>query len=345
VQKINLRNNVRLRWLFGVPMLLLGALCIDFGHEQKVTTIVWGAWLAVIAVVLLAERRFLAVDTQSGLLSSNRGIFYPFTWASFAIADVKHIDLVPYTPRNHNSGDTSRSVRYRLLVNGRLDGILTDLGNVWQARQAGERLCVALNVPFDNRVYGPHSVRPANELDMPLAERWQRAGEAHERPSLPAGSRLVVDEIGPDVRVSLPAQTYNLKWLALLVLFFAGFGTVLYLSAGSSGVHWFVHVFFAASAVFFGVALLAFSGRSRLMFTSRHVSFRQGLSPFSNRLECGAIEELIPAEDGIDLVGDSGRVWIHWPETEADSEFLQAFVAYEIVRRSPVRGTAGYLER
>jgi hypothetical protein len=109
-------------------------------------------------------------------------------------------------------------------------------------------------------------------------------------------------------------------------------------SAGS-GVPWFIHLFFATAAVFFALALLAFSGRSRLTFTSRNVSFRQGLSPFSSSLTFGAIEELIPAMDGIDLVGDSGRVWIHWPETEADSEFLQARVAYEIARRT--RAAAG----
>jgi hypothetical protein len=334
VQKINLRNNARARWLCGVPMLLLAALCFDAGHDQRgITTIVFGACLAVIAIVLLAERRFLVVDAQSGRLSSKRGIFYPFTVASFAIADVKHIDLVPYTSRRNASG--TGSTRYRLLVNGRLDSALTDLGDRWHARWAGERVCVALKVPFDNRVYGPHSVRLPNELDMSLAERWRRSGQVYERPSLPAGSPLVVDEIGPNVLVSLPAETHNRKLLALLVLIFAAVGVVLY-SSVDGGVRWFLHLFFAMAAVFFALALLAFSGHSRLTFTTRHVSFRQGLSLFSRALEFGAIEELIPAPDGIDLVGDSGAVWIHWPETEADSEFLQAHVAYEIARRTPV---------
>jgi hypothetical protein len=44
--------------------------------------------------------------------------------------------------------------------------------------------------------------------------------------------------------------------------------------------------------------------------------------------------------DGIDLIGDSGRVWIHWPETEADSDFLRAYVAYEIARRTPTDSRA-----
>ena len=153
MQKIDLRNNARARWLFGVPMLLLGALSIHLGHEQqRVTTIVFGACLAVIAVVLLAERRFLGVDRQSGVLSSRRGILYPFTLASFAIADVQHIGLVPYKMRSQPGPER---FRYRLLVNGRVDGILADVGNAWHGRRAGESVCVALNVPFDNRVYGP----------------------------------------------------------------------------------------------------------------------------------------------------------------------------------------------
>jgi hypothetical protein len=34
------------------------------------------------------------------------------------------------------------------------------------------------------------------------------------------------------------------------------------------------------------------------------------------------------------VVGDSGRLWIQRPETDADSEFLQALVEYEIARRT-----------
>ena len=34
------------------------------------------------------------------------------------------------------------------------------------------------------------------------------------------------------------------------------------------------------------------------------------------------------------LVGDSGRLQIHRPETDADAEFLQACVEYEIARRT-----------
>jgi hypothetical protein len=170
---------------------------------------------------------------------------------------------------------------------------------------------------------------------MPLAQRWQQAGEVHERPILPAGSSLVVDETGPDVLVSLPAQTYNLKFVTAMLLLFGIVGVFAYSSA-PSGARWFLHLFFTLAGLLFALALLAFSGRSRLRFSSRRVSFRQGLSLFSSSLEFGAIEELIPAMDGIDLVGDSGRVWIHWPETEADSEFLQALVAYELARRTRV---------
>ena len=323
MEKIDLRQDVRSRRLLGVPMLLLGALCIKSGYDQaKVPTLVFGACLAVIAIVLLAERRLLVVDAQAGRLSSRRGVFYPFTLASFVLADVKHIGLVRYTTNRYSGNTGQRKARYRLLVNGHADSCLAELGNQWHARGVGERVCVALNVPFDNTVYGPHSVRQPNELDTSLAERWRRAGKAHERPSLPAGSQLVVDESGSDVLVSLPAQTYNRKWLALLALAFLAMGILMY-STADTGMRWFLHLFFAMAAVFFVLALPACSGRSRLKFTTRKVSFRPGVSLFSSSQEFDAIEELIPAWDGIDLVGDSGRAWIHWPETEADSHFYR----------------------
>jgi hypothetical protein len=341
MRKIDLRKDVRSRWLLGVPLLLLGALCINSARDQrKVTNIVFGACLTAIAIVLLAERRLIVVDAQAGRLSSKRGVFYPFTLASFALADVKHIALVSCATKAYSGGTGQRHIRYRLLVNGRPSSILADLGNQWHARGVDKRVSVALNVPFDNTVFGPHSLRQPNELETPLAERWQRAGEVHERPALPAGSRLVVDESGSDVLVSLPAQTYNRKWLALVMLAFFGMATLMYSTAGI-GMRWLLHVFFAMATVFFALVLLASSGRSRLRFTSRKVSFRQGLSPLSSSLEFGATEELIPAWDGIDLVGDSGRVWIHWPETEADSAFLQARVAYEIARRTGVAAAHG----
>jgi hypothetical protein len=342
VQMIDLRTNVRARWLAGVPMLLLGALLIGTAYEtpQGLGTIIWGACLAVIAIVLIGERRFLGVDARSGLLLSKRGILFPITVASFVVADVKHIGLIRYTTRTKSDSDGTGTQRYKLVVNGRRDGVLADLGNQWQARRVGERLCVALNVPFDNLVYGTHSVRPPNELDMPVAERWQRAGEVHERPTLPAGSSIVVDEVGPNVSVSLPAQIYNLKVVAGMMLFFGIMGVCAY-SSVPGNARPFLNVFFAMVATMFISALLAFSGRSRLTFSAQHVTFRQGRSLFSKSLECRAIEELIPASDGIDLVGDSGCVWIHWPETEADSEFLRALVAYELARRTRVVAADG----
>jgi hypothetical protein len=334
MQKVDLRSNTRARWPLGLFLLSLGALSIDSGHKQQnIATIVWGAGLAVIAIWLLAERRFLLVDTQSGFLSSKRGIFYPFTVASFAIGHVKYIGLDSYMRRSHTSGPAR--TWYKLVVNGRPDSVLTNIRNEWPARRAGEQLSVALNVPLDNRVHGRHSVRPPNELDMPLAERWRRAGTVHERPSLPAGSRLVVDEIGPNVFVSLPAETSNFKWVALLAVL-TGAMAVLFYSTAHGGIRWFLHLFFTTAAVFLAHGLLAFSGRSRVTFSARRVSFRQGWSLFSSSLEFRAIEELIPAGDGIYLVADSREVCIDQPETKADSEFLQAMVAYEVTRRTPV---------
>jgi hypothetical protein len=134
--------------------------------------------------------------------------------------------------------------------------------------------------------------------------------------------------------VSWPAETKNRKLVALLTVFITLLGVPLYWNAGS-GPRVMLLIFYTIIVMFLALAFLAFSGRSRLTFTTRHVSFRQGRSLFSSSLEFAAIEEWIPEPGGIDLVGDSGRVWFHWPETKGDSEFLQARVAYEISRRTP----------
>jgi hypothetical protein len=241
---IFLRSDIRARRVLGVPPLLLAARLIWSSLEPlDVHTVDWGFCLAIVGLVLLGERRYLAVDTRSGLLLSKRGIFYPFTTASFVAADVKYIGFMSYSGRSSSASTTIN--RYKLVDNGRPDGTLADLGDRWQARRAGERLCTALNVPFDNRIYGPHSVRPPDELDTPLAERWRHAGEVHERPSLPADSALVVEEIGPNVVVSLPAQTYSLKWIALLASCFAAVGVQMYSTGPTGAAPWFLHFFLA----------------------------------------------------------------------------------------------------
>lgn len=284
------------------------------------------------AIVLVGERHFLIIDSASGFVSRRRGICLAFTRAAFAIADLKQIDLVTHV---RHSGRRRRE-RYRLLVNKSGQSVLAESGEVWHARKVGERVCAALNVPFDNRIYGAHSVRDAGELDLNVAERWRLARRAKDRPSQPPGSRLVLDEAGADARLWLPAETHNLKVLALLVAVFAVIGAVSWFNVETTGQRVFFYLFFGGAGIFLTYGALAFSGKSLVTFTGKRVSFRQGRAPSSTSLKLEEIEEMIAADDGLYLVGDTGVVRIHWVGERAESEFIEAWVAYHLARRTPL---------
>jgi len=332
MQKVDLRSHLDQRLPIGLGLLALAAWCIwQWDDPDEAGWLIFGLYIGFFGLLAVAERRFAVVDEHAGVLTNKRGLIFAVTLGSVALTEVKCVELTLRLAED--DGKKGRSTRYRLRVTGPKSGVLAHYQDEWHARRAAERLAAALRVPFDNRVYGRRSVRKSDELDLPLAERWRASGKIKERPVLPQGSQLEIDDQTTRIRVRFAAETGSRWLIGAVVAFYAVAAALSYPHVDEPGEYLLFYGVALFAVLFFGFVLLAFSGRSRLTFTDRSVAFRQGLAPRERSIELQAIEEMIPGWDAIYLVGDAKMLAIDWPTSDQDRDFLKAFVACEIARR------------
>jgi hypothetical protein len=328
MEKIDLRSHLDRRFAIGVGLLALAAFSIWKGRApDEFGWLVFGVCVGIFGLLAVGERHFIVVDEQSGTVTKKRGLLCAIRLGSLPLPEIKGVAV-----SSHSKG---RSTRYRVSVTGPKDGVLAEYGSEWYARQAGERVAKALRLPFDNRVYGRRSVRRSHELDLPLAERWRAAGKINERPTLPADSRIEIDDLATGIRVRFPAERSNWFLVLALVVFFAVGAVILYSLLQEPGERLLVVFIFGCLLWVFTLMTLSMIGRSRLTFTDRAVTFRVGHAPRVRRIELKSIEEMIPGYEAIYLIGDASMLAIVWPDSKADRDFLKSLVAYEIARRLP----------
>jgi hypothetical protein len=198
------------------------------------------------------------------------------------------------------------------------------------SRRICEWACKALDVPFDYKVYGRSSVRGADELDLPLAERWRRSRSIMERPAAPVPSTLEIDDRADEMRIAIPAENDNLKFVALLAGSVVAIGALCYFIVDTPLERFWVLALCAMMGTFLIYAALAFSGKSQLAINEHGIEFRQGRSPKKRSIRFAEIEEIIPAADGIYLVGDVHAVWIQYARNKLDNDYLQRYIEYRI---------------
>jgi hypothetical protein len=328
--------DARSRWQGGLLLFLL-AVCFAWAgldEGQPIAAIGVGVALAIAGLYVIAGRHLLVVG--SGRVTRRRGLFLSFDVVSNTVAGIEKITLWEVARRSGKR----KVIRYRVSAVGSSSRVLAELPDPWHARHVAERLCVALNVPFHHDVYGANSVRNPHEVDAALVERWRIASTTHERPGLPPDTRLRVEEHDRDVVLSTPAETWQLKYAALLTAAFAAFGTLFYRGSSTGGARIVLLGVLGVAGAAVMAAALQSSGRAKIVFSGNRVRVRLGWWPFASSMSIADIEEMIPASDGINLVGDARALWIPWGRSHADSEFLRKFVAYELARRAAASAAA-----
>jgi hypothetical protein len=332
MHKIDLRAHADKRLPIGWLLLVLAAFCIWYGiRAPGVGWVVFGACVAFFGLLAVGERHFIVIDAESGFLTRMRGVVVVVPRASLAIADIRHIELRSYTLRRNRKD--SGTERYPVWVCGSTGGKLAEYGDEWYARAVSESVSAALRVPLHNVVYGRHSVRRSDELDLQLAARWQKSGSIKTRPAPSEDSRIEIEELETETRVRFPADVTALKILIPLTLLFVIGAVLAYRVSDEVRTDFMFYLFAGAFIGMWCLVSLAFSGRSRLIFTDRTVSFRQGHAPLEHSIELQKIEEMICAPDAIYLVGDEAKLAIVWPVLGGDRIFLRSFLQFEIARR------------
>jgi len=288
--------------------------------------VIFGSLFAIGGLMSLTYVNRLTLDTTSQELLHQRGLIVPFQTKRFPLSRIRAVKMTVKVIRN---GDNSKTT-YPIGLNGIKGAVVLNHGNPWFTRVVAEQLARLINRPLISRVYGVSSTREPDELDLPLVERWIRSDARFEVPSLAHDTTLQENMRGSDYELSIRAEIPQLKYVIILLwlLVIPAIAPVPWTDVFHSSFY----RYFAVFALFFGMMLLAFVGRSRLRITANEVSFRQGYFPRRSRLRLSDVEEMVVAADGITLVGDENAVWIHWGGSRQDSDYLKAAVPYHILR-------------
>ena len=324
MHKLNLRTRQRETTVVGILTMLLGAAHIWFGSADSQATVL-AATFIVMGFILSTYRHVLIVDADHKRVTRRIGCIYLFKRNDVVVSNVSRLTLRERRSRK------SDATWYQIVASA--SKVICQIRPSIHARRIAEALAKTFSLSLDNQTHYVRSIRSPDQLDMPVAERWRAAGLQMDIPVAPPDTKIMIKQSDSDTWITLPAQHDHLKMLALLSGAFGMLAVLFYYFSTSDGTV-ILFVLFVPIALMMLLGVLAFSGRSSILLTGTHVTTRQGLSPFKMKLRLNSIEEFIKARDGFYLEGDDGSAWIHWAANEADSDYLEALLAYEIVRRT-----------
>lgn len=328
---INLRNKPGRSILLGILIMLIGILI--FLKAAKPTDKYATALIFCMVGLFLAgyiNRMCLFIDKQE--LVHQRGLFFPLFNHSYNLNKVRCITVKEKIIEDYNEGSYDQyQTIYPVHLSGIKGAIAAKPRSPWRARKIAEELARALNKPMNNMVYKKSSIRAADELDMPVIERWKREHNYPSKlPEAPANTQLDIKRSGNAFIVYLKAEHHSIKFALLMLTVITAIAVVS--SSGMSISPFIYYGIFGSLYLFTVLILLSFSGHSKFEINGKSVSFRQGLSPIKSRINLNEIEEYIVARDGIHLVGDRSSVWIHWGDNLKDSEYLEKAIPFELMR-------------
>ena len=338
--RINLIYRTRTRIALGV-LFACAAIFLAYG---AVLTWPWfqesvslAAAISMIAALLIGTllafsmRHFIEIDPHARRVVRKFGFLYTIEIVAYDTRDISRVELVPHYERD-SDGD-SYVHHYDLNVLVTESKLLARITDRWVARRVGERVCVGLDVPFDNQVFEVSSVRTSEELNMSLIERLRSASELSFRNlTLQHDTEIEVLDVEDASVITFPAPTRGLKFMIGLALFFVLFGGLIMIIADDATTV-VVLGFFGSILVCLMIGCFAFVGRSSVVIRRDTVTSQQGRFPYRWSINSHEIEELILTDDHVYLVTDSKAIGILMPEKKSDVEFMKGFIARELLRR------------
>lgn len=331
--RITVNPESRARYVAGTFGVLIGAgLAWGQTASHSMPGALAGYFVLIAAALVLAYREFIEIDTDANRLERRIGFLFPvpFFGTRFDTRSIRRITFCRVVVRSSGK-NKRRRVTYGVRINNDSGDVLCTHDDFWAARHAAERISRALNVDFETDLFGASSVRTAAELDLKLAERWQRSGALKEAPRVESSAQMIVKHEEDASLLSMPVQPA--PRLA------AGIGLAALLAALCTvgvfveGAGLFLFCAGAMASFVLGTMILQHSGRNRIRFTATSVDVRYGLLPIRQRMAIDDIEEMLDNGEDIALLGDRGYVLVEQPPDPADREVLRQFIERQIARR------------
>jgi hypothetical protein len=331
VVRIPLEKNRRLRFLSATLLLLIaGAMMLSTELETRVL----GTVALFTSIGMFGWRHFLEIDREKDRLARRAGIVYAFVRSSFHLDSFKSAALTSET-RVDPKG--RQRTTYFIRVGGMGGGKLCQMGDMWTLRHVTEQLCRELGIDLENRLLGGASMRKAADLDIPLAERWRRAGVLKEAPKLAAESVARIEHGENHSEFSVPVQPMPRTVIGVVgVLVLAGL-IALYRFTEFPLIGLLV---FGGAVLFFAIGfILQYSGRNCVRFTADEVAFHRG--KFSRRaIAIAGIEEILSNNEELALMSDRDYLVMYLPPDAGDARAQRDFVERQIAQRQTQTTTA-----
>jgi hypothetical protein len=330
---ITINPESRARYFAGTFGVLIGAgLAWGQTASHSLPGALAGYFVLIAAALVLTYREFVEIDTDENRIDCRIGFLFPipFVRTRFDTRGIRRITFCRVVIRSSGK-NKRRRVTYGVRINNDSGAKLCTHDDFWAARHAAERICRALGVDFETDLFGASSVRTAAELDLKLAERWQRAGKLKEAPRVESSAQMIVKHEEDASLLSMPVQPA--PRLA------AGIGLAALLAALCAvgvfvdGAGLFLFGCGVMASFVLGTMILQHSGRNRIRFTATSVEVRYGLLPIRQHMAIDDIEELLDNGEDIALLGDRGYVLVEKPPDPVDREILRQFIERQIARR------------
>lgn len=328
MKKINLRSKKVECTFLGGMFLLVGAVSAG-QNSSGASGLILPAISVLFGISFLFYVNRVVVDLNRRKVIHQRGIIFPVIKKAYNRDSVVRVVLEKREIRTNNESATRKTI-YPISFSGLTDSIIMKNGDLANSRRVAEQLANEINVPLENKVYGRSSTRLPGELNTPLIEVWRNKGEEFLRPDISYAKNIEL--ISSDVKSEI---LYDSKppWLKIRV----GLPSIFLFICLASIPWWHQEkILFSVLYMFFVplpcMFILSSVGRSKLVITPLKLTFREGYSPFTNRVGLASIEECISSGEGIHFIGDKKALWIRDYSDKDLSKYFKSLVLAEFQR-------------
>jgi hypothetical protein len=336
--RISLARAPKLRLALAAVLLVMGAKYLWSARISDPSLALPGCLYLLGALLFLTYRNYVEIAPGTRRLTRRMGFIHGFTRYSHDIDTISHITLKVVSVK---SGKGRSSPSYRLYVNGNAGTALSAHRDFWKARSVAERICRALRVDFDNQRFDVPSVRPAHELDLPLAERWRVRGETKHAPVIGSNSSLTITTDGDTALLIAPNTPISWPNVGIVLLVIAA--ALVWLASVDTFTLVIALVFGAFTSGFSLLYILSLTGPISLRVTPTAIEYRHGKSPTWQTMPLAEIEELIDENHGLHLMSDRACLTLEHPATPGDQKIQLQFLEHQIALRQPSAGAIHFI--